>query len=724
MPATRPIHNDQHIYNVPAMDCPSCVTHIEDALRDKPGVSSVDVNLVERTVQVHGDNLDREELTETLRRAGYPPTPPSATSEDTPPPVWATQKAIRTYVAGSFWLVSLIADLTGWGASSALQYVWHTLALTGAVLGAYNFVPSAIRSVLARRIDIDVLMTVALTGAMALGEFVEAAAIGALFSLAELLETQSMARARDALHSLMNLSPPTARVKDGLNGTVEKLIDDIHADEVQVVRPGELIPLDGIVTQGVSGVNEAALTGEPMPVRREIGDEVFAGTLTVDGYLEIRTTREAENTVLARVVSLVRSAQSKKARTERVITRFSRYYTPAVIVIATIFAIAPPLLGMGDWHTWILRGLTLLVVSCPCALVISTPVSVVSAITSAARHGVVITGGEYLEALGEVRAIAFDKTGTLTHGTPEVVAFSAVDGTDERDVIRIAEQIENHIAHPIAHAIVAYARSRDIETDDAQVSDVEQLPGRGVSAQIHGKRHVAEVADDDLPDDMAALRSEGMTVVRIARGESGSETVLGYAALADQTRPTALNLAHQLRKSGIQHTVLITGDTEQSAHRVTEEAGIDEFAARCLPHDKVEVIERLRQQYGSVAMVGDGINDAPALASATVGIAMGVAGSPTALDAADVALVSDDLSLLPYLVSLARKARNIIRQNIAVSLGVKLLMIIGVPFGFVSMAMAVLVGDMGTSLAVTTNALRLIRERPKSDRSDGLGSER
>ncbi len=700
------------------MDCPSCVTHVEQALDDGVGVADVTVNLVEQTVVVSGVTLDEADLADRLRRAGYPPRAvASSHAPDVDESPWSSNAARRTYVAAGSWLLAGAAQMLGGGPVLFAGWTWivtpaSILALVGAVFGGMNFVPSGLRSVRSLRLDINALMTVALVGAVVLGEFVEAAAIGALFSLAELLERRSMTRARDAIRGLVELAPPTALVRRNgqVGDPVVVEVDEVETGDTLIVRPGDLIALDGDIVAGESDVDVASLTGESMPDRKSVGDAVFAGTLSIDGYLEVVVTRTAGDTVLARTIELVRGAQGRKAKIERFVTRFARYYTPSVVLAAFLTAVVPPLLMAGGWETWVLRGLTLLVVSCPCALVISTPVSTVSAITSAARNGVVITGGEHLEALGAIRALAFDKTGTLTRGVVRVAEVRASVGRSPDDVVSIAAAIESHSAHPIAQAIIDEARSRGIDTSTHVVADVEQLPGRGIAATVDGVAHAVTVADGGPEAD--ELRLGGATVVQIARAAGDAQHVVGLIALADEVRPEARDVIARLRGLGIRHVAMLTGDHAGVAANVSRELGIDDVRAGCLPEGKTSEIEQLRQRHGSVAMVGDGINDAPALAAASVGIAMGAAGSPTALDAADVALMADDLHALPYLVRLSRAARRVIRQNIWASLVIKGLMIVGVPFGFVSMTLAILVGDMGTSLAVTTNAMRLAAYRP------------
>ena len=698
------------------MDCPTCVAHVEDALRKHSEVRSVDVNLFERTVRIGGPALDGDTLAEALRRAGYPPEIAEQSARPPEPePLFRLPGARGIFVAAILWLAGLaIVVLPG---DPVFAEVWRwrigpaeILFLASAIIAGSKFIPAGLRGIRAFRLDIAALMTIAIAGAAILGDFSESAAIGVLFSLAELLERRSTTRARDAIRGLVALAPPRARVvRSGIERTMP--VDAVLVGERIAVRPGERIALDGTVVSGESDVNEASITGEPLPVRRGPGDAVLAGTLAVDGYLEIAVERAASDTVIAHVAKLVQAASERKARVEYFVEKFARIYTPAVVGLALILAVVPPLAFDGDWGTWVLRGLTLLVVSCPCALVISTPVSVVSAITSAARHGIVIAGGEHLEALGGVRAIAFDKTGTITTGVPTVAGLFPRKGLDEENLLRVAAAIECHSAHPLARAMVAEADARGIPYDDADVTGVTEIPGHGIAATLFGVPHRIVAATIAAPPGMEVGRMNGQTLVQVER----DGVTLGYIALSDAIRTEAAGVVGDLRSAGFTRIALVTGDHRTVAESVAREVGIAEsdVHAGCLPADKLAEIRRMDQESGGVAMVGDGVNDAPALAAATVGIAMGAAGSPTALDAADIALMADDLRMLPFLVRLSRMTRRIIRQNIAVSIAIKVIMIVGVPFGLVSMTLAVLVGDMGTSLAVTTNALRLARAKPK-----------
>ncbi len=626
---------------------------------------------------------------------------------------WTTAEAHRTYVAGALWLVGILIVLL---TRAPDQAGWLRLRLdaaglvflAAALIGGWNFFPKGVRALRTLKLDMNFLMTVAIIGALLIGEPLEAAAIATLFSLAELLEGSAIVRARSSIDELIRLTPEQATVvePDGSERTVP--VSKLKKGWLVRVRPGEKVPIDGQVVDGESSVNEANLTGESVPVPKGIGDPVYASTLNQDGFLEVEAVTDAGDTALDRIVQLVREAQSRRSPTEEFVERFARYYTPAVTGLAALTMLAPPLLGLGSALTWFVRGLTLLVIACPCALVIATPVTVVSAITSAARNGVLIKGGEYLEAFGGVCAMAFDKTGTLTYGRLEVTDVVPLSAGSEEDLLRLAAAVEARSEHPIARAIVARAARSTIRP----ATDFRARPGRGVVARVDG----AEVSVGTLamfpglpaPARMSELEREGKTVVLVGRdGE-----VAALIALADALRPEAPEVLRQLRRQGIHEQVMLTGDHEWVARAIGDRLGIDRVVASLLPEEKVDAVRKLAADHRGVAMVGDGVNDAPALAASSVGIAMGGAGSPAAIETADIALMADDLHMLPYTRRISRLARRLVRFNIGLALGLKLLLAVGAIGGVVSLLVAVLVGDMGASLAVTLNAMRLARLRP------------
>ncbi len=698
-------------FRVRDMDCSHCVTRIEDGLRKVDGVLEVGGNLVGRTVTVQIDpgRLASDEVRRAIGRLGHLAEPDAGPRSEKIPATWTTPDAQLTYASAGLFGVGLALALGGVGPLlltlplSELR-LSSLLFIVSAFVGGWRFMPSGLRAARTLSLDMNFLMTVAILGAIAIGEYLEAAAIAFLFSTAELLEAYAVDRARASMESLMDLAPKTAVV---LRGGVEETVraSEIVVGDVVVMRPGERIPVDGSVLEGGSTVDESPITGESLPVEKDPGAPVFAGTITRDGFMHIRTEKPADSSSLARIVELVERAGAEKAKTERVVTRFARWYTPAIAVGAVLVVAVPTLLGGQDFATWLVRGLTLLVIACPCALVISTPVAVVSGITAAARRGVLIKGGVYLEAMSGVRAMAMDKTGTLTVGHLEVREVRSTRGAPRETVLARASAVEARSEHPIARAIHEEAVRREILTRYG-VREFSTRRGEGVTAWLDGVRHfVGKPSALGLDDAPAGLAGEGRTVVVVA-DEDGP---LGWISLEDRARKQARAAVGQLRAMGVRPVVMLTGDDAATGRRVAEETGVDEVKARLLPHEKVRALKALEEEYGSVAMVGDGVNDAPSLAAASVGIAMGAAGSDAAIDSADVALMGDDLTRLPYLFRLSRKSRAVIRQNIATALLVKLVLVVGVPLGAVSLITAVLVGDLGVSLLVTGNALRLAR---------------
>ena len=561
--------------------------------------------------------------------------------------------------------------------------------------------------------DINVLMVVAVAGAVFLGDYAEAASVIFLFAVAEWLEARTLERARRAIRGLVDATPAAALVRDAAG---ERRVDvsAIRVGDVIVVRPGEKIPLDGAVISGASSVNQAPITGESLPVEKSAGDAVFAGTVNGSGVLDVTVTRVGSDTTLARIIHLVERAQSQRAPAQTLVERFARVYTPAVIALAIALALGPPLLFGATWHVWIYRALVLLVVSCPCALVISTPVSIVAALAGAARKGVLIKGGAHLERTSQVRCVAFDKTGTLTYGSPQVVEVVPLNGTDgvgEASIVGLAAAVERRSTHPIAQAIVDHAEAASVRP--APAANVESLSGRGAEGDVAGarvllgnhrlfeERRLCSSAIHVELDRVAAL---GGTPVIVARNQEP----IGIISVADRMRDAGRDTVDQLKRQGVEAVVMLTGDNHSTATAIASELGFDEVRADLLPEDKVAAIQDLRRKYGSVAMVGDGINDAPALATADVGIAMGAIGSDAALETADVALMADELLKIPYTFRLSRKTLRNIRANLAISVVMKAAFVGAAIAGVATLWMAVL-ADTGASVIVIANALRLLR---------------
>jgi Cd2+/Zn2+-exporting ATPase len=696
----------ESVFKIEGMDCHEEVTILEQRLKRLAGLESLDADVVGQRLSVKYDaaRLTTSHIAEAVAQTGmrawleHEEPRPSAGSH-----AWRDALiALSAVLVGVGFLMELSATGGRWGA------VPFALAI---VAGGAHTAKRAWISLRGRILDIYVLMLVAVVGAVALGQWSEGASVVFLFALAQLLETRAMERARGAIRALMDLAPQTALVT---RGGVECVlaVDDVRVRDIVVVRPGEKVPLDGRVSAGTSYVNQAPVTGESLPVEKAPGDDVFAGTINGRSALEVEVTRLRRDSTIARIIHLVERAQAQRAPSQTFVDRFARVYTPAVLVLAVAVAVLPPLVGGAAWGTWIYRSLVLLVISCPCALIISTPVSIVSALAAAARKGVLIKGGARLEKLAAVRCVAFDKTGTLTTGQLRVTDVIGVNGSSARDILAAAASLEKRSEHPIGRAIVEHAQADRVAITAAV--GFQSLPGRGAEAQI-GSSHVL-VGSHRLFEERH-LCSAAMHAATESLARQGRSTVMvatdgapvGVIAVADHVRETARDTVDLLRSHGVTHVVLLTGDHEAAARALAESVGADEYRASLLPGDKVAAVEELRRSHGALAMVGDGVNDAPALASADVGIAMGVAGTDAALETADVALMADELAKIPYTLRLSRATTRNIRANIAFSLAIKGVFLVMAIAGSATLWMAVL-ADMGASLIVIGNALRLLRE--------------
>lgn len=605
----------------------------------------------------------------------------------------------------------------GMGQASSVPFAVRVLYLLAVVAGVFLVLPKAWFSLRRLRPDMNLLMTIAVCGAVAIGEWFEAATVAFLFALSLTLESWSVSRARRAIEKLLDLAPAVIRVIESSGMVKEVAPDTVQVGTLFQIRPGERIALDGEVVKGTSDVNQAPITGESIPVTKEAGTIVYAGTVNGAGTLEVRSTKASQDTTLATIIRMVGEAQQKRAPSEKWVDQFAQYYTPSVLVIAFAVFLIPTLAFGRPVEVWLYQALVLLVIACPCALVISTPVSVVAALAAAAKHGVLVKGGTHMETPARLKAVALDKTGTLTEGRPAVVEVVTLNGHTEAELLERAAALESHSDHPLARAIVEYCEAKGVRPLPAEEFSI--ILGKGASGRWNGKeywlgshRFLEERGQETLAvhEQLEALSSTGRTVVVI-----GNEShVCGYLALADTIRPDSKATIQRLRESGIEHIVMLSGDNQGTAEAIGREAGIDEIRANLLPADKVTAISDLVARYKSVAMVGDGINDAPALSLATLGIAMGAAGSDTAMEAADVALMSDDLSKLPWLVEHSRRMLGIIRVNIVLSLAVKGVFVALTMLGHASL-WAAIAADMGMSLLVIFNALRLLRDRdPKA----------
>jgi Cd2+/Zn2+-exporting ATPase len=604
-------------------------------------------------------------------------------------------------------LVSQAPDQPGW---LAVRLDWPGLLYTGAALiGGMNFFGAGLRALRTLRLDMNFLMSVAIVAAVLIGEPFEAASLAFLFATAELLELYAVDRGRRSIARLLELAPERADRLTAGGGVETVPVDQLVVGDVVRVRPGDKIPADGRTVAGLSEVNEATITGESLPRTKAPGDLVSAGTLNLNGSLDIEVTADAAHSTIARIVQLIREAEGRRAPVEQVVKRFALVYTPIVTLLAIAVMIVPPLVAGAPALEWFTRGLTLLVIACPCALVIATPVTIVSALTSAARHGVLIKGGDSLEALGAVRALAIDKTGTLTTGQLTVTRFQAAP-CDPQRLLALIAGLESRSEHPVARAILRYADYLGVRPADG-VEDFLARPGRGVQGVVDGVT-LAVGSDEQVPPETAAGWGplEPGTLRVYVQADADCR---GLFVLQDEVRPAAQHTVARLHRLGIRPIVMLTGDSATAATVIARATGMDEVQSKLLPGEKVTAVRELKNRFGRVAMLGDGVNDAPALAEATVGLAMGAAGSPATIEAADIALMGDDLARLPYAVRLARRTRRTIRLNIGLALGLKAVLAIGAVAGVVSLAVAVLVGDLGASIVVTANALSLARIRPE-----------
>lgn len=621
---------------------------------------------------------------------------------------------IRAIVSGLALSAAVVLE-EGFGAAAFWTIPLYILAV---VIGGWGNARKAFYALPRLNFNMSVLMTVAVIGAMIIGEWTEGALVAFLFAVSETLETWTFTRARRSIRELMDAAPRVATVRrDGEEMTVD--VRSVHVGDVMIVRPGEKISLDGTIVKGTSSIDEAPITGESVPVEKGPGDSVYAGTLNTFGVLEVRVTKRSEDTTLAKILTLVEEAQTKRASAQAFVDRFAAVYTPIVMALAGGIAVLPPLVLGLEWSEWVYRGLALLVVACPCALVVSSPVVIVSAISNAARHGVLIKGGIHLEETAAVEAVAFDKTGTLTAGKPVVTDIIPASGQTEEALLRTAMSVEVHSEHPLAKAVVEAAKRQGMEPAD--VDRFKAISGRGVTATLNGKnilvgseRLLLEngYALGEIEDDIQRLQGEGKTVILVG----ADHVLLGLLAIADQPRAYTRNALQALKEAGVKHTVILTGDHELAARHVAAVVGVDDYIAGLLPDEKAKAVRQLQERYGKVAMVGDGINDAPALATATVGIAMGSAGTDAALETADIALMADDLTKLAYIIRLSRQAMRVMKQNIYFSVLIKLVAILAVFPGWLTLWLAIL-SDMGATVLVTLNGMRLLSVRNTEGRA-------
>ena len=694
---------------------------IEGALLARDGVSAASVSLAaqEARVEYERAKVSEADLVALIDRLGYAATPAPAAALPAAADHghahggeggWLARnpELARSLASGALLLAAVLAGRSG----AAPQPAVLALFACAYALGAWDLLRHGLGEIAAGSFsfDIDLLMLVAAAGAAAIGAFAEGAFLLFLFSLAHALEHAAMGKARNAIAALADLTPPTARVvADGRE--VEVPVGEVRVGQVVLVLPGERVPTDGTVRSGASSVNQAPITGESVPVEKGPGAEVYAGTVNGEGALEVVTTRAAGDRTLDRVVRLVEEAQTQKAPTQRFTDRFARVYVPVVLVAVAALIVVPPLLGLLAWRESFYRGMTMLVAASPCALALGTPAAVLAGIAQAARRGVLIKGGEYLEALGTLRALALDKTGTLTNGRPEVAELVPLPGVSADELLGVAAAVERRSQHPLARAVVRRAEAASLALPEA--GDLRSVTSRGVRSTVGGEpveigslrlwQDDAVAVDPAVRAAVERLQADGQSAMAVRAGDRW----LGAIGLADQPRPTARETVAELHALGVRPVVMLTGDHRLVGEAVGRAVGADAVVADLLPEGKVAAIEALVREHGQCGMVGDGVNDAPALARATVGIAMGGAGTAAALETADVALMADDLGMLPFAVGLSRRARGVIRQNVGIALAVIALLIVASLTGLIGIGVAVLLHE-GSTLAVIANALRLL----------------
>jgi Zn2+/Cd2+-exporting ATPase len=693
------------VLGIEGMDCGDCAAKLEKRIADMQGVQSVAINFGAGKMTVE-HTIDVQDIMRVVEQAGYKAILQNTQmSQDiVRTSWWSNPRTLATITSGVLLVIAMLLDWLG----SKENIVISVYGL-GMLIGGYHVVKNGYYAMRNLTPDMNFLMTLAAIGAAAIGEWSEGATVVFLFALGNALQSYTMDKTRASIRALMELAPPDALVRR--NGQETRLpVEEIKVGDVIIVKPGERIAMDGGVIDGASTVNQATITGESMPVEKKMGDIVYAGTVNEHGVLEVAVTKLVGDSTLAKIMHLVEEAQAQKAPSQQLVDTFAKYYTPAIIGMAMGVILIPWLFFHQTFDIWFYRALVLLVIACPCALVISTPVSIVSAIGNASRHGVLIKGGAYLEEMSNIRAVAFDKTGTLTEGRLTVTDILPVIDGDENELLALAATVERWSEHPIALAITQRAKGLPTKS----ITNFKAIVGRGAQAEIDGEtvyvgnlRLFKEIRRElgSYESMIRALEEQGKTVMLVGT----KDTIYGILAVADTIRKNSAEAIRTLQAAGIKHITMLTGDNERVARAIAGKLGIDAFYGELMPEDKAKTVLKLAHQYGSVAMVGDGVNDAPALAAANVGIAMGVVGSDTALETADIALMSDDLGKLSDIIKLSRKTVTIIKQNIVFSLAVKIAFVMLTITGFANLWMAVF-ADTGAAILVTLNGMRLARK--------------
>ncbi|MDN3956337.1 heavy metal translocating P-type ATPase [Sporolactobacillus laevolacticus] len=693
-------------YRVQGFDCIECANKFEKNVKRLDGVLDAKVNFGASKIMVTGSTT-----IEALEKAGAFESLKIRNEADQTiehEPFWKQKENFKVYISAVLLIISWLL-----GKQYGEQHIFPTIGFLAAIIiGGYSLFIEGFKNLIRLDFDMDTLMTIAIIGAAAIGKWEEGATVVILFAISEALEGYSADKARHSIQSLMNIAPKETLIRRNGQELVVP-VEAVQVGDTMIVKPGQKLAMDGVVTKGTSTLNQSAITGESIPLTKTIDDEVFAGTLNEEGLLEVKVTKRVEDTTLSKIIHLVEESQAQKAHSQTFVDRFAKVYTPAIIIFAVLLSVIPPLFMGASWGDWIYRGLALLVVGCPCALVISTPVAIVTAIGNAAKNGVIIKGGIHLEEAGSLSVIAFDKTGTLTRGVPEVTDIVTFNG-NEQQVIALTAALEKGSQHPLASAIVRKAEKIGMRFNDIGIEDFHSITGKGVKGRVNrtmyyvGSPNLFEELlkngiEKTIHNQVISLQKQGKTVMVLGTDNG----VLALIAVADKLRDSARTIIQKLHQSGIEQTVMLTGDNKSTAEAIGKEVAVSEIKAELLPEEKLTYIKSYSRKQ-KVAMVGDGVNDAPALAEATVGIAMGGAGTDTALETADIALMSDDLTKLPYTIKLSRKALAIIKQNVTFSLAIKAISILLIFPGWLTLWIAIL-ADVGATLIVTLNSLRLAK---------------
>lgn len=693
-------------YRIEGLSCVNCAAKFEKNVLKLPGVTDAKVNFGAGKVTVYGQTTKKE-----LEKAGAFENLVIVDENEDILDVHQKSFSKRNWqliVTVGLILLAFYFQLT------TSVFIGNIFFMLAVIIGGFQLFIEGFKNLLKFEFTMQTLMTVAIIGAVAIGEWAEGAVVVVLFAISEDLESYSMDKARNSIRSLMEITPKTALIsRDGVEKTLS--VREIQINDQMLIKPGEKIAMDGITIRGHSSVNQSAITGESIPIEKNVGDGVFAGTLNQEGILTVKVTKKVGDTTLAKIIQLVEEAQDKKASAQTFVDSFAKYYTPVIMLLAISVAVIPPLVFNSSWHHWLYQGLSLLVVGCPCALVISTPVSIVTAIGAAAKKGVLVKGGIYLEELGRLKAVAFDKTGTLTKGEPRVTDFKNVtDCLSDSEVFAKIAALESLSQHPLASSIMKEAEHKGIDYKSIQVQDFSSITGKGLTGKIDKTTYFIGSPklfstplqqNSMVMNELQMLEKERKTIMLF-----GTKTdILGIIAVADELRTESHEVVKQLHELGIDHTILLSGDNQNTVDVIGRKAGVSVSKGNLMPEEKMLYLQELQKKYNKVAMIGDGVNDAPALAQATVGIAMGGIGTDTVLETADITLMNDDLKKLPFIIQLGRRTLRIIKQNITFSLVIKLVALLLVVPGWLTLWLAI-VADMGATLLVTLNSMRLMKK--------------